>query len=47
MKMIYQRESKDRANRSYLGKGLRKEISIEGPRRILNEGKCIVSNIIG
>lgn len=45
--ITYQRGRKDRAIISYLGKELRKKTSIEGVRKILKEGKCIVRNIIG
>ena len=38
---------KGKDNYFSLRKMIKKEISIEGPRRILKEGKCIVKSIIG
>lgn len=47
VQITYQGGRKERAIISYLGKGLRKKISIDVLRRILKEGKFILKNIAG
>lgn len=45
--ITYQRGRKERAIISYLGKRLRKKISIVVLSRILKEGKFAIKNIVG